>query len=244
VLLPAAPIRQLPQGSASVSFQDFSFRSGFSPRCSSTTEGIIPSRSLILLTSNHLALRLHPLWRDSLHILWEISTPLANEKSSILPRATLIKSSREGVIVSLRETGFYESGSANLRASSQPAIDRLALILRTHGEALRIEGHTDNIPIHNARFDSNWELSTARAAELIKLFITKYKFVPERLSAAGYAEYRPVAPNNSAEGRGMNRRVDIVILNPTPSADGLASAETPKPILVAPIQQNKAPTTP
>jgi len=121
-------------------------------------------------------------------------------------RVVNVGASREGIVVSLREIGFYESGSANLRASSQPAIDPLAAILRVRGEAQRIEGHTDNIPIHNARFDSNWELSTARAAELIKLFIAKYKFAPERLSAAGYAEYRPVAPNNSSEGRGMNRR--------------------------------------
>lgn len=155
----------------------------------------------------------------------------------ILNRVVEVKSSREGIIVSLREIGFYESGSANLRASSQPAIERLATVLRSRPEALRIEGHTDNVPIHNARFDSNWELSAARAADLIKLFITVYHFDPARLSAAGYAEYRPVSPNTTAEGRAMNRRVDIVILNP-PAPDRLW-AESPKPVIVAPINQKK-----
>lgn len=125
-----------------------------------------------------------------------------------------VKATREGLIVSLREIGFYESGSANIRASSKQAIDRLVAILQAHNEALRIEGHTDNVPIHNSRFDSNWELSTARAADLIKLFITHYHFDPSRLSAAGYAEYRPVASNDTPEGRARNRRVDVVILNP------------------------------
>jgi chemotaxis protein MotB len=120
----------------------------------------------------------------------------------------------EGIVVSLREVGFYESGSPTIRASSRGAIDRLTAILNPRGEALRIEGHTDNIPIHNQHFDSNWELSTARATDLIKLFILHYRFDPMRLSAAGFAEYHPVAPNDSDEDRARNRRVDIVILNP------------------------------
>ena len=80
---------------------------------------------------------------------------------------------------------------------------------------LRIEGHTDNVPIHNAQFHSNWELSTARATELIEMFITRYHFSPERLAAAGYAEYHPVDTNDTAEGRAHNRRVDIVVLKPS-----------------------------
>jgi chemotaxis protein MotB len=125
-----------------------------------------------------------------------------------------ISATREGLVVSLREIGFYVSGSANLRASSEGAIDRLATILQARPESLRIEGHTDDVRIHNGRFESNWELSTARASELIKLFITRYGFTPRRLSAAGYAEFHPVAPNTTPDGRARNRRVDIVILNP------------------------------
>ena len=125
-----------------------------------------------------------------------------------------LKASREGLVVSLREVGFYVSGSSALRPTSKDAIDRLAAVLQTHTESLRIEGHTDNQPIHNQHFASNWELSTARASDLIEVFIDRYSFEPWRLSAAGYAEFHPVASNDSAEGRALNRRIDIVILNP------------------------------
>jgi chemotaxis protein MotB len=142
-----------------------------------------------------------------------------------------VQARREGIIVSLREIGFYESGSANLRASSKEAIDRLASVLRARTEGLRIEGHSDNQPIHNARFDSNWELSTARAADLVKFFITQYHFDPYRLSASGYAEFRPVSPNNTPEGRARNRRVDVVILNP-PQPERFTPDISPAPAAV------------
>lgn len=125
-----------------------------------------------------------------------------------------IKARREGLVVSLREIGFFESGSAVMRASSRGAIDRLAAVLGARTESLRIEGHTDNVPIHNSRYASNWELSTARASELIKLFVERYHFDPARLAAAGYGEYHPVASNDTTDGRAKNRRVDVVILNP------------------------------
>lgn len=125
-----------------------------------------------------------------------------------------VKARKEGLIISLREVGFFESGSASIRTSARDAVDRLAAVLKARTESLRIEGHTDNVPIHNAQFASNWELSTGRASELIKIFITRYDFSPNRLSAAGYAEYHPVAPNDTPEGRARNRRVDVVVLNP------------------------------
>jgi chemotaxis protein MotB len=143
----------------------------------------------------------------------ELEKALAPE---IKNRVVEVKARREGLIVSLREIGFFVSGSAALRPSSKDAIDRLAAVLKTRTEALRIEGHTDDVPIHSGRFASNWELSTARASDLIKVFIVRYGLEPQRLSAAGYAEFHPVASNDSADGRARNRRVDIVILNPTP----------------------------
>lgn len=78
--------------------------------------------------------------------------------------------------------------------------------------SLRVEGHTDNVPIHNAEFDSNWELSAARATRIARLLLELNAVPPERLSAAGYAEYHPVASNDTAEGRAENRRVDVVVL--------------------------------
>jgi chemotaxis protein MotB len=125
-----------------------------------------------------------------------------------------VKARKEGLVVSLREVGFYDSGSASMRASSLHAVDRLAQVIVPRTENLRIEGHTDNVPIHNAHFSSNWELSTARATELVRLFIVRYHVDPTRLSAAGYAEFHPVDDNDTSDGRAHNRRVDIVILNP------------------------------
>jgi chemotaxis protein MotB len=119
----------------------------------------------------------------------------------------------EGLVISLREFGFFNSGSAALKASALPALDRIGSILSVRTCALRIEGHTDNVPIHKTQIASNWELSTARSTELIRLLILRYRFSPERLSAAGYAEYHPIASNATAQGRAQNRRVDLVILS-------------------------------
>jgi len=118
----------------------------------------------------------------------------------------------DGLVVSLREFGFFASGSANIKPESLAALDRIASILSVRTCRLRIEGHTDNVPIHTAQMASNWELSTARATELVRLLIVRHRFAPQRLSAAGYAEYHPIASNLTAQGRAQNRRVDIVIL--------------------------------
>jgi chemotaxis protein MotB len=121
---------------------------------------------------------------------------------------------REGLVVSLKEMGFFDSGSATIRPGSLDAISRLADVLRERPENLRVEGHTDNVPIHTARYATNWELSTARATELIQLLITNYGIPPSHLSAAGYGEFHPVASNDTPEGRAQNRRLDVVILAP------------------------------
>lgn len=139
----------------------------------------------------------------------ELETALSAE---IGRKEVSMRRETDGLVISLREVGFFESGSAQMKAASQPAFDHIAAILRERGYRLRIEGHTDNIPIHNARFASNWELSTARATEIIRLLIVRDGFDPAALSAGGYGEYHPVATNQNAEGRAMNRRVDIVIL--------------------------------
>jgi len=118
----------------------------------------------------------------------------------------------DGLVVSLREMGFFESGSAAIKPGAQGAFGRVARILREHSCFVRIEGHTDNVPIHTSQFASNWELSTARATGLVKLLIEQYEISADRLSAAGYAEFHPVSTNDNAKGRQLNRRVDVVIL--------------------------------
>jgi chemotaxis protein MotB len=140
----------------------------------------------------------------------------------------------DGLVISLREAGFFESGSARIKPASETAFDSIASLLRRRDYRLRVDGHTDTIPIHTAQFPSNWELSTSRATEIVRLLIVREGFSPERLSAAGYAGYHPVASNLTAEGRGMNRRVDIVVIggsaNDTHSAPAGAGSP-PDPVL-------------
>ena len=133
----------------------------------------------------------------------------------------------DGLVISLREAGFFESGSAQMKSTSQATFDRIASLLRERECHIRVEGHTDNVPIHNAQFSSNWELSASRATEIVRLLIVRDGYTPNRLSAAGYAEFHPVAPNATPEGRGLNRRVDIVVLRQEAAPSSAAQTSPP-----------------
>ena len=117
----------------------------------------------------------------------------------------------EGLVLSLHEVGFFKSGQARVLPTALPKLGRIAKILNAHGFDIRVEGHTDNVPIHNAEFESNWELSTARATKVVTLLVEDYSLDPLKVAAAGYGQYRPVADNATTEGRQKNRRVDLVI---------------------------------
>jgi chemotaxis protein MotB len=123
-----------------------------------------------------------------------------------------IQMGRDGLVISLREAGFFASGSATPKPETLPTLRQVAASLGRTPYDLRIEGHTDNIPIHTAEFESNWELSTARATRIARLLLDQQLIPPDRISAAGYAEFHPVAGNDTAEGRAQNRRVDLVVL--------------------------------
>lgn len=147
--------------------------------------------------------------RSLQHIEEQLQGKLSNQ---IAQHVVAMHIGHDGLVISLRAAGFYDSGSAMPHASSMPSLDAIAETLKATPYDVRIEGHTDNVPIHNSQFDSNWELSTARATTLARLFIEQLGFQPQRLSASGYAEYHPVASNATAEGRSENRRVDIIVL--------------------------------
>jgi chemotaxis protein MotB len=136
----------------------------------------------------------------------QLQTALAGQ---IEKHTVSVTPTKEGIVVSLREVGFFDSGSASLRPEAEPTLADFVKVIGPRRIRVRIEGHTDNVPIHNTRFASNWELSTSRATELI----TRYEIAPSRLSASGYSEFYPVASNATLEGRAMNRRIDLVILN-------------------------------
>lgn len=142
----------------------------------------------------------------------------------IADHAIAMTLSRDGLIISLREAGFYKSGGANPLPQSIPTIAIIAQELYGVPYALRIEGHTDNVPIHTSAFASNWELSTARATQMARLLINQFGIAPERLSAAGYAQYHPIASNATAAGRAENRRVDIIVLPRTYVANSFGPA--------------------
>jgi len=119
---------------------------------------------------------------------------------------------RDGLVISLREAGFFDSGSATPKPDALATLRVIAERLGTTPYDVRVEGHTDNVPIHNAEYASNWELSAARATHIAHLILEMKAIPPDRLSAAGYAEFHPAAGNDTADGRAQNRRVDLVVL--------------------------------
>jgi chemotaxis protein MotB len=159
---------------------------------------------------------------DLNRIQHDLSLALAKQISS---KTIALEMGRDGLVISLREAGFFDSGSATPKAEAMPTLRTIANRLGATPYDLRIEGHTDNVPIHNAEFDSNWELSSARATRLARLLLEMKAIPPDRLSAAGYAEFHPVASNETAAGRAENRRVDLVVL-PRTKLDFTSSGAT------------------
>ena len=146
---------------------------------------------------------------DLEHVRRELTQTLSNQ---VAQHTVSIKMGRDGLVISLREAGFFDSGSATPKSGTLATIKHIAASLGRTPYDLRIEGHTDNVPIHTSQFSSNWELSSARAIGIAQLILDQHAIPPDRISAAGYAEYHPVASNASAEGRAENRRVDLVVL--------------------------------
>jgi chemotaxis protein MotB len=126
-------------------------------------------------------------------------------------RLELIEDSR-GLVVSLPERATFAPASTEMTTTALELVRRVAMAVKPFERPLRIEGHTDDVPISTREFRSNWELSTARAATVIRFLIERVEFDPRRLSAAGYGEFHPRVANDSPENRARNRRVDIVIL--------------------------------
>lgn len=120
---------------------------------------------------------------------------------------------RRGLVVSLKEAGFFDSGSAVIKPAGYQLLNTILEAMTEYSNPLRVEGHTDNIPISTPLFPSNWELSVSRATNVLRYLQKNYDVEPGKLSATGYGEFRPTAENTTAEGRSKNRRVDIVLLS-------------------------------
>jgi chemotaxis protein MotB len=139
----------------------------------------------------------------------DLTTTLGRE---IARNEVVLRMTPDGFVISLRELGFFPSGEASILSGAQDAVRRIGNVLTKYGLDMRVEGHTDNVPIHTLAFQSNWELSTARASSVAMMLIDDGRFDPGRISIAGYGEYHPVESNQTVEGRQANRRVDIVII--------------------------------
>ena len=124
----------------------------------------------------------------------------------------VLKSDR-GVVIRLNDTMLFDPGSAIIKSEAMATLQKISGSLEKFQNPIVIEGHTDSMPIRNEKYPSNWELSTARATNIIKYMVQTYKLPPSRLSAVGYGEYMPIESNDSPIGRAKNRRVDIIVLS-------------------------------
>jgi chemotaxis protein MotB len=138
-----------------------------------------------------------------------------------------LKLEGRGLIISLREAAFFASGDDGVAPASFPILAKVAAELQVSSNPLRLEGYTDAVPIHNSRFRSNWELSTARSIAMLEVLRQRFQIAPERMAVVGYAENAPVDTNETEEGRAHNRRVDLVVL----STEG----QKAEPVSAAPV---------
>jgi chemotaxis protein MotB len=139
-----------------------------------------------------------------------------------------------GLVLSLRQATFFPSGEDTIDPKTYPIVEKIAQTIRDVPNSVRMEGHTDSIPIHTARFHSNWELSAARSIGMMELLSQRFGIPRQRMAIAGYADTAPLESNDTPDGRAHNRRVDIVILNQQvksiePVAPGPASGPSAAP---------------
>lgn len=123
-----------------------------------------------------------------------------------------ITEDERGVILQLKDSILFQTGESKLKPESKDILNKINTLLKSVPNSIVVEGHTDNVPIHNSEYDSNWDLSTARAVTVVRYFIEEKGENPSRFSASGYGEYKPLVANNSDENRSKNRRVNILIV--------------------------------
>jgi len=129
-----------------------------------------------------------------------------------LEKKVSVITDERGIVIRVLDEAFFDLGKADLKPGAKRTLDTIATVIQSIDNPLRVEGHTDDIPIATPEFKSNWELSVRRATEVVRYLIEKHDVSPPRISAVGYAEYHPVAPNDTDENRSRNRRIEIVVL--------------------------------
>jgi len=153
---------------------------------------------------------------DYLEIGNQIKTSVKEEG---LDKDVEIIINKEGVLMRLKGDVTFPPGKATINKKVLPLLAKIAKILKEHPDyKLKVMGHTDNIPIKSSKYDSNWELSAARAIKVIEYLVNKYHINPKRLEAIGYGDTRPLVPNTTPENRAKNRRVEFLFYKSTPSS--------------------------
>ena len=131
---------------------------------------------------------------------------------------------REGLVMRLSEHTLFDLGAADISAEALPLLEKIGAIISKTVYQIRIEGHTDNLPIHTELFPSNWELSTARAVNVLRYFIKKHSIDPQRMAAEGFSKFQPLVANDSRENRAKNRRVEIIFIRSKPRKTSIQEA--------------------
>lgn len=144
-----------------------------------------------------------------------------------------VEATPDGIVVRIRDQVLFPTGSAELQDDAGPVLEVIANLAAEMGDqGIAIEGHTDDRPIHTPRFPSNWELSTSRATRVLRYLLSNTELAASQVSASGYADTRPVAPNDSTENRGLNRRVEFLFKRPAaPAAENEADEERERHIV-------------
>lgn len=198
--------------------------------------GVKPGGSLVGQASSggdprpspHFFQNMPPRQRDFIAVTSELT---AFAQQAGLDGDISVNMNLEGLIISLSNTLVFEPGSTELRPEAIETLHKIAEILRMTDHRARVEGHTDNIPTNNPLYPTNWELSVMRAVTIVRYLIEQEGIAPDRLLAAGQAEFDPIAPNDSRANRALNRRADIVIIYPNDSRQ--FSIDLPTPVAKA-----------
>lgn len=174
--------------------------------------------------------------RDFVRISADLAR-LAQEKG--LEGEISVNSRREGVVISISTSVLFDSGSAEIRPESEETLNTIANLLRGMPNEVRIAGHTDNISPY-PKWPSNWELSAARAIQVVKYLANQGGLESRRLSAIGYGEQRPLFPNDTPEHRQKNRRVEILIVYDTSEQAESGPFGSAPPIEGLPLDNRRA----
>lgn len=152
--------------------------------------------------------QLGPFWADAGRMMTHVEEFL--EAQGITAEVRAFREER-GVLLELQDRVLFDSGQAILRPDGLELLSKLVTLFAEMPNEIAVEGHTDNVPISTPEFPTNWELSTARSARVVRYFVEIHGLTPERFAAIGYGEFRPTDSNATAEGRSRNRRVIFVI---------------------------------